>query len=399
MRLVAVDSLDPDLLTLTQEGLDKMYGSGVVSADLFAVSHLRLRSRLEANRSDCVLFLLPPELLKSSELDPLITSTDKLVLATPEAIVGYFDSKGISVSAPQLVSHESCIQEIASLNQQIVDLTSRLNQTPPTISPDPDQEVLISSLKSQISNLKSTNLKLESELSSLKSSPSSVSQDHPLVRLAKFSTNPLGIPSEPLPEVHVVFSTDPSSADKRVYQFLQRIMEELADKGKPVVLLDLAVETVADYVFKTDLVTGSEWFLEGVNLQNSLTEITPDSSYILSMGINKFDEEQLLEIPWVTRLQELSKSYTVVVYGGCLIGLISRMLYDGFSQFTTPLVYTSGRLVSLRPALLNIAKRPHPPKIFIQTAPQDTNSAQYYQFLVVNYLCKVIDQTPERLLS
>lgn len=120
-------------------------------------------------------------------------------------------------------------------------------------------------------------------------------------------------------------------------------------------LVDLVSETSVDYVFKSNVSNGIEWFRLGGSLQKYLSKSKLPNVNILSLGLSYVNDSYFLMIDWEKRLKELNMcGYKVILYCGDLSNLVGRVLYESFIDLGESIIYTSGSAVGSRNLITNI---------------------------------------------
>ena len=144
------------------------------------------------------------------------------------------------------------------------------------------------------------------------------------------------------------------SAESRKGTYKCLYNELLNAKGK-YLIVDVTSETAVDYVFQMrKVVDGLNWYSLGGNVQNYTSATCLPNVRVLVSKIGYINDSYFLTVDWDARLQELENSgYKVIIYCGDISNLVSRVLFEAFSQAGHTRIYVHGNALGSRSILAN----------------------------------------------
>ena len=144
------------------------------------------------------------------------------------------------------------------------------------------------------------------------------------------------------------------SAESRKGTYKCLYNELLNSKGK-FLIVDVTSETAVDYVFQMrQVIDGLNWYSLGGNVQKYTSATCLPNVRVLTPKLGYINDSYFLTVDWDTRLQELENSgYKVVIYCGDISTLVSRVLFEAFSQVGQTRVYVHGNALGSRSVLAN----------------------------------------------
>lgn len=119
--------------------------------------------------------------------------------------------------------------------------------------------------------------------------------------------------------------------EKEAYR---KIYQSLEISGLQAIAVDTITASFMEYVFGIKgNKEGFEWFKNGGNINNFICPCNSQKIFTLSPAPSFFNELFLLEVDWVSRLQELnSLGVKVIIFAGSLNTVIGKYLYSIFNN-------------------------------------------------------------------
>lgn len=157
-------------------------------------------------------------------------------------------------------------------------------------------------------------------------------------------------------------------------------------------IIDVTSETAIDYVFQMrSIVDGMPWFATGGGVQKYISSTCLPNVKVLMPKIGYVNDSYYLTVNWEKRLQELENSgYKVVVYCGDISNLVSRVLFETFSQIGNTAVYVHGNALGSRSVIANASGLTGIKSSLIAYYDFDKNVSKFFDIMSKKCKCKII---------
>lgn len=159
-------------------------------------------------------------------------------------------------------------------------------------------------------------------------------------------------------------------AHRLVYKFLRKELSDLVsglptisqsslvrriDPRRETVIVDLATESMLDYVFEVKKpVPGLNWFFEGGEIDSFLSKTNLRGVYSLSLGNIFVNDSSLFYVDWSKKLVELNKTgKNIIVVLDNLSSLVGRVLFENLRSIGQTSVVVDGMPTNVRNAIVN----------------------------------------------
>jgi len=236
---------------------------------------------------------------------------------------------------------EKSDRTILELNEEKIEMQSKLNVLEKSTSRDTDIEALMSDLNSIRMQYLALQEGTFSKISSL-----ALPQGNLAIKLIQNSTGSYN-------NIRFVFA---GSTESRKGLYKSVLAELKSNKDTNYLVVDVVSETSIDYVFEIEKVTpGMDWFRKGGGVQRYLSNTCAKNVSVLSPGIGYINDSYFLTIDWFTRLNELEESgYKVVVICGDISNMVGRILHESFADLGESSIYVHGNAIGSRSVITNI---------------------------------------------
>ena len=194
---------------------------------------------------------------------------------------------------------------------------------------------------------------------------------------------------EKLKNVKFIFSGSTESR-KGTYKCL--FSEFSKNMDSKYLLVDVTSETAIDYVFQMHkVVDGVGWFESGGGVQKYLSSTCLANTKVLMPSIRYINDSYFLTVDWEKRLKELENSgYKVIVYCGDLSNLVSRVLFEAFTEVGNSLVYVHGNAIGSRSMIVNGSGLSGISKCSIAYYDFDKNVSRFYDIMCKRCKCSIV---------
>ena len=171
---------------------------------------------------------------------------------------------------------------------------------------------------------------------------------------------------------------------------------ELAKSKDNYIIVDVTSETAVDYVFQmtSNMIDGLPWFSKGGGIQQYLSSTCLHNVKVLMPRIGYINDGFFLSIDWDARLKELNSSgYKVILYCGDISSMVSRVLFEAFSEVGYTRVYVQGNVLGSRAILLHANGLSGLKNCKIGYFSFDRGNARFYEIMAKKYNCEVLSYT------
>lgn len=164
---------------------------------------------------------------------------------------------------------------------------------------------------------------------------------------------------------------------------------------KRVLIVDIVTDSSIDREFGIKrVVSPIEWLDGKAHFKQFLSPTRFTHVQVLSTALAYINDLFLMNVDWESRFAELNdfSADTVVLYVGCLNNLVTKVLFDMFSQVMKSYVICKATPANLRTTILNLTGFPNlSPTVTVECVNfSDTASAGMYQRLVAKYKAQVL---------
>lgn len=239
--------------------------------------------------------------------------------------------------------------EIARLNGELADAKSKAESK---------VSVEVESLKERISELSTRCTDLEMDLSTkvaeLEERKTSVFSRLADLTIPKVvfdaSLPPLTIQSSKL----VCMMTGSSESSSSLYNVIRK--SAAADQQRHIILLDLTIDSKVDSSLHVQkCVSPIDWLTGNAPFNQFLGNTMLPNVKVIAIGLSYINELFLLDVDWSKRLQELSNAAdTVIINIGCVTDIVTKVLFNTFSQSMKTYVITFATPQNLRTTILGM---------------------------------------------
>lgn len=233
--------------------------------------------------------------------------------------------------------NESLIQ----LNQERVELISKINTLSKSTSRDTDLEEVMSELGS-----------LREDYSKLKNSIFGKIASYAMPK----SSSPIYLTRKGVNLKHIRFTFAGNSASRKgAYKCLLNELKGY-NGNERFLIVDVVSETFVDYVFEiTKVVNGIDWFRQGGGIQKYLSSTCLKNVQVLSPGLSYTNEAYFLTVDWEQRLTELENSgYNVILFLGDVSNMVGRIFHESFADLGNSIIYVEGNATGSRTLVSNL---------------------------------------------
>lgn len=192
-----------------------------------------------------------------------------------------------------------------------------------------------------------------------------------------------------LENVRFVFSGSTESR-KGTYKCL---FNEFAENySNRYLIVDVSSETAVDYVFQMrSIVNGISWFITGGGVQKHLSSTCLPNVKVLMHSVGYINDGYFLTVDWERRLTELENSgYNVVIYCGDLSNLVSRVLFESFSDVGDVSIYIHGNALGSRTIIANAMGLAGIKNSSVKYFDYDKNTSKFYGLMSKKCPCEIL---------
>lgn len=276
--------------------------------------------------------------------------------------------------------------EISKLNSEISDYKEKLRlATDVEAEKSKSSEEEIQQLRERCANLEVSLIEKEDEL---KISSNNIFNRMSTIASPKtmFSLS-LSVPKE-LPNMCVVASGS-SESNLITYQTLRRFC---SSTNKSVLIIDLVTDSYIDREFGVEKILSPIEFLQG---SKSISEfITPTrikNTRVSSTAFSYLNSLYLLNVDWQERLTELAGIADIVIINvGCLNEVVSKVLFNAFSEVMNSHILIKASPINLRTALLTLTGMSSAKKSKISCVGFENSSKAMYQRLAQKFDTQIL---------
>lgn len=180
-----------------------------------------------------------------------------------------------------------------------------------------------------------------------------------------------------------------------VYSLLKKSCIALSNKR--ILVVDLVTDTSVDREFGIRGITSPISWLNGADsFKGFLADTKFKNVKVLSTALAYLNDMFLLQVDWKKRLTELQGYADIVILNvGCLDNLVSKILFNSFSQIMQTYVIAKATPVNLRTIILNLTGfSPISPNVTVSCVNfNEKASKMMYQMLAKSYKSQILGET------
>ena len=276
--------------------------------------------------------------------------------------------------------------EISRLNSEISDYKEKLRQaTDDNIDKSKSSEEEIKQLRERCASLEVSLIEKEDELKI--SSDTIFSRMNNIASPKTMFSLSLNVPKE-LPNMCVVASGS-SESNLITYQTLRRFC---SSTNKSVLIIDLVTDSYIDREFGVERILSPIEFLQGSkSISDFITPTRIKNTSVSSTAFSYLNILYLLTVNWQERLTELAGIADIVIINvGCLNEVVSKVLFNAFSEVMNSHIVIKASPINLRTALLTLTGMSSAKRSKISCVGFENSSKAMYQRLAQKFNTQIL---------